>query len=201
LHKLIFWEFQAILAQRLGAGFSGRVLEVGAVPTIATLLHSPILADAERVGINLDGPYDYDGCRIVRGNANHMPQFSDEAFDLVLSNATLEHDPQFWLTATEMRRVLRPDGTLVVGVPGFTQASGGFGRLVRKALIRTIGNNSKRMDWLVSSTPTYRVHNAPGDYYRFSTQAVRDVLFAGMADVTITSVMTPPRLIASGVKH
>ena len=47
--------------------------------------------------------------------------FDDESFVLVMSNAVLEHDKHFWLTLAEMKRVTRPGGLMVIGVPGFVK--------------------------------------------------------------------------------
>ena len=50
------------------------------------------------------------------------------------------------------------------------------------------------------ATLTYTEHNAPGDYYRFGPQAVRQVFLAGMSDPRITAVMRPPRIVGWGRK-
>jgi len=119
-----------------------------------------------------------DDITAVAGNANDMTLFEDETFDLVLSNATLEHDKHFWLSLAEVRRVLAPGGMLVIGAPGF-----------RKNPERDHGR----------STHTYRVHYR-FDYYRFSDQAFREVFFEGMEDVHVQSVLEPPRFIGHGFK-
>ena len=62
-----------------------------------------------------------DDITAVAGNANDMTLFEDETFDLVMSNATLEHDKHFWLSLAEVRRVLAPGGLLVIGASGFTK--------------------------------------------------------------------------------
>ena len=49
-----------------------------------------------------------------------------------------------------------------------------------------------------AATPTLVVHNYPGDYYRFSEQAMREVLLAGCRDVEIRVAMRPPRIIGFG---
>lgn len=117
MHETVHRRFSE-LCRRYPAG--GAMLEIGATPTADTLLALPELAGAtSRIGINLDGPSQAAGFEIVGGNANAMPQFADASFDLVLCNATLEHDPHFWLTLAEIRRVLRPSGLAMLGVPGY----------------------------------------------------------------------------------
>jgi SAM-dependent methyltransferase len=201
MHPQVFEAFEGVLRQRVGDGFTGSVLEIGAVPTKDSLLMSPMLAGAgSRIGINLAGPHDFGGFTILEGNANDLSRFDDGTFDMVLSNATLEHDPFFWLSVSEMRRVTRTGGAMVIGVPGYTPDPPALHRW-RRMVLRRVGIASRRFDWLASSTLTYRVHNAPGDYYRFSPQAVESVFFAGMTDVHVVPVMQPPRLIGSAVKR
>jgi SAM-dependent methyltransferase len=155
-----------------------RALEVGGVMGPNSLLRSPELQGAERFCLNLVSMPSSDDITAVAGNANDMTLFEDETFDLVLSNATLEHDKHFWLSLAEVRRVLAPGGMLVIGAPGF-----------RKNPERDHGR----------STHTYRVHYR-FDYYRFSDQAFREVFFEGMEDVHVQSVLEPPRFIGHGFK-
>jgi hypothetical protein len=74
--------------------------------------------------------------------------------------------------------VLKPGGLLVVGVPGYV-----------KDPERDQGR----------STATYRVHYL-FDYYRFSEQAMREVVFEGMERVRVRPVGSPPRLIGHAYK-
>ena len=143
-----------------------------------SLLRAPQLAGAERYCLNLVDMPSRDGITSVTGNANRLDAFEDASFDLVMSNATLEHDKYFWLSLAEMKRVLRPGGLLIIGVPGYV-----------KGPAREQGK----------STLTYRVHYK-FDYYRFSEQAVREVFFDAMDDVVVTAIMTPPRIIGHGWK-
>lgn len=176
----------------------GAALEIGAVPDGSTLLALPELAGASRrVGINLDGPSRFGGFEIVGGNANAMPEFADGYFDLVLCNAVLEHDPRFWLTLGEIRRVLRVGGVAMIGVPGYVRGlslgaklAGRLGRLVRSAWL----------DGVAASTPVLHVHDYPGDYYRFSEQAMREVFLDGFELLDQRAVMVPPRIIGVGRK-
>jgi SAM-dependent methyltransferase len=152
-------------------------LEVGGVLGPKSLLNFPELSGASRCCLNLVPMSGDEQVESITGNANHMP-FEDERFDLVLSNATLEHDKYFWLTLGEMRRVLKPSGLLVIGVPGFVKdAEKDHGR----------------------ATHTYRVHYR-FDYYRFSDQAVREVFFDGMDRADMSVVPGPPRIIGWGWK-
>jgi SAM-dependent methyltransferase len=56
------------------------------------------------------------GVEIVLGDPYRFP-IADATFDIVLSGQMLEHCEFFWLTFTEMVRVLRPDGLLFLIAP------------------------------------------------------------------------------------
>jgi SAM-dependent methyltransferase len=190
MHPRVYQAFETICRQR-GAG--GAVLEVGAVASGKTLLAMKCLANAsEKIGINLKGQSSYADFKIVEGNANAMSMFPDGRFDTVLSNATLEHDKHFWKTISEIHRVTKRGGLIVIGVPGYTEL---FDRVLRR-----LRGRRKRRGWLFDSTITFRVHNAPGDFYRFSEQAVAEVFLDGSREVQVESVMVPPRIIGSGIK-
>jgi SAM-dependent methyltransferase len=46
----------------------------------------------------------------------HLP-FATGAFDLLYSMGTIEHFPEYQLAAAELFRVLKPQGTAIIGVP------------------------------------------------------------------------------------
>jgi SAM-dependent methyltransferase len=45
---------------------------------------------------------------------------------------------------------------------------------------------------------TYGIHESPGDYYRFSPQAVEEVFLRDCVDIRVHDILRPPRLIGSG---
>ena len=196
----LFAEFDALCRQ---FGASGSVLEIGATPTPDTLLNLPSLRTCElRIGINLEYEATISAGMIQRGNANDLRQFSDARFDVVLSNATLEHDPRFWLTLGEMKRVLKPDGLLLIGVPGYTHArslarrlAGSLGRWLRLA-----APLARPLQAFGAGTPTLLVHDYPGDYFRFSEQALREVLLHNTQVLATRVLDAPPRLLGVGRK-
>jgi SAM-dependent methyltransferase len=194
MHSTIFREFDRICRER---GARGRVLEVGAVASPDTLMMLPSLRRAdERVGINLDGPFEWDGCLVHGGNANDMAMFAEASFGTVVCNSVLEHDPFFWKTLSEMRRVLRPGGLLVLGVPAFDDL--GMGRWSR--LLRFLPISRRVIEGWRASTLTLHVHNYPSDCYSFSLEACRTVLMHGLERVEVHRLMVPPRVIGAGVK-
>ncbi len=193
MHAAVYQVFQS-LCQPLQ--LRRQVLEVGAVAGPDSLLQLPALARAShRVGLNQQP----QGPGILVGNANHMDMFADGQFQAVLCNATLEHDGQFWLTLQQIRRVTEPGGYIVVGVPGYGPMGtpGHF-----PALPGWLHRLLQALPWpaLHASTPTLGVHNFPGDYYRFSQQAVHEIFLAGLVHTRVQRVLNPPRFIGIGQK-
>jgi SAM-dependent methyltransferase len=193
MHPKVFREFERIVSALVPPE---RVLEIGAMPTADTLLALPCLAGVpERIGLNLEGPWATGGMVILAGDANDMSRFADDSFDLVLSNATLEHDRFFWRTLAEVRRVLRPGGHFVVGVPGYSAWAP-----VRRAraMLRRVPGAMRWAHSLVAGTITLNVHGRPGDYYRFSPDTVREVFLDGFEDVAVHTVLAAPRILGVG---
>lgn len=173
MHYTVFEKFNQICENR---PVRGPILEVGAVPGCESLLRLPALRSIpSKIGLNLQGGIceEYE---ILAGNANAMENFQEESFALVLCNSTLEHDPRFWLTLREIRRVTQRQGWIVIGVPGYSKMLEG------------------------ASTPTLGLHHYPGDYYRFSEQAVREIFLEGLEEVSVEGVLMPPRFIGAGRK-
>ena len=196
MHREIYRSYEQLFDR---IDFDGPILEVGAMPSHKSLLCLPRLAKQERVGLNLDGPHTFDGFEIVKGSACDMP-FEDNRFGLVVCNAVIEHVPDFWNVLSEIKRVARPGGLIVIGAPGYRQFRGvewvqGYGRRFLPWL-----NNNRYMNALFTATTTFQIHNEPGDYYRFSDQAFREVVMGGLERVDVTSIMWPPRLMGVGWK-
>jgi SAM-dependent methyltransferase len=199
MHATVFQAFDEVCRKH---GAAGHVLEVGATPTSDTLLMLPSLVSAQkRIGINLNGATDFCGCQILQGDAKDMLQFPHSSFDVVLCNAVLEHDGQFWQILTEMRRVARPGALMVIGVPGYADPLQSFWRIAARVgtslpvcgvMLRAVVER-----WL-ASTPTLKVHEFPGDYYRFSEQACREVFMQGLRLLEARKLLTPPRFIVAG---
>jgi SAM-dependent methyltransferase len=195
VHQTVYREFERICAAK---DVGSSVLEVGALPSEDSLLAMKCLSQVpKKIGLNIVGPFLYKGIQIVQGNANAMTCFADGAFDTVLCNAMLEHDKYFWKTTAEIKRVTRPGGLVIIGVPGYIEYP--MEKRVQRLLARIPGLRN-HVDWLTDSTITFRIHNQPGDYYRFSPQAVKEVFFENMSQIEIHSIMVPPRIIACGIK-
>jgi hypothetical protein len=196
MHARIYSEFRKIVSEFRP---SGRVLEIGAVPDASSLLAMPELSQAtELVGVNLAAASSYKNFTIVSGNANHMPLFADASFDCVLCNATLEHDPHFWLTCGEIRRVIKREGLAIIGVPSYAKNGDLLTTNIYRRLRRLFGDRLGL--GILDASLTFREHYGPGDYYRFSEMSCREILLGGFRDVGVRSIMVPPRTIAFGFR-
>jgi ubiquinone/menaquinone biosynthesis C-methylase UbiE len=199
MHQRVYQEFERICAERK---ISGSVLEVGAIPDEGSLLCMKSLAGAtEKIGIDFLGPHEFRDFNIVQGNANSMDCFPNGRFDAVICNATFEHDKYFWKSIAEIKRVTKPGGLIVIGVPGFAHVKGERlkGALGKMPLINRLRFHPY-FNLLFTGTVTYQVHNFPGDYYRFSDQAMKEVILEGLEQIDVRQIMLPPRFIGSGVK-
>jgi SAM-dependent methyltransferase len=191
MHPLILDRFRSILAQ---IEIKGPVLEIGAEPAPTTLLALPELAGLPRIGVNIAYPAQMTpwGFRLEHMNSNHMPGFASDSFGLVLCNAVLEHDRFFWRTIDEIHRLMRPGGHVVIGTPGYGEhpLPGGV-----------VLDPTRPAEAFAEATVTYKLHDAPGDYYRFTEAAMRDVFLRDLEIIDIASVMVPPRVIGAARKR
>lgn len=195
----VFALFEAQLRARAPRG---PVLEIGAVPGADSLLQLPCLRPlTPRVGVNLEAFPDADP-PILQADANDLSRFADGHFATVVCNSVLEHDARFWLTVAEIRRVTASGGLVAIGVPGYA-GMGAFGqaplhRLPLRLLRRLLPAAARTA--LDASALTLGEHFFPRDLYRFSRDAVENVLMEGLREVEVHQVMAPPRFVAFGVK-
>jgi SAM-dependent methyltransferase len=179
----------AAFAQIVADCFAGReprsALEVGAGQR--TLLSLPPFRNSRRVAFNMiefESPgSELRACERRVGNSNAMPFFSDGEFDCVLSSSVLEHDKYFWKSVSEIDRILAPGGVFVVGVP------------IYRAL---------PTDWF-NTTVTFKRHGLHynADFYRFSEQAVREVLLDSLepGPALLVRRYPNPYYVAAGIKR
>jgi SAM-dependent methyltransferase len=196
VHPAVFRVFEEICRAR---EIKGAVLEIGATPDNSTLLNLPSLANvSEKIGINKLRKSRFKDFPILQLDANDMTFFPDRRFDVVLCNAVLEHDRFFWKTLAEISRVTRVGGLVVIGTPGYRILP--YETKLRRLIARLARLRLHPEGWpLQHSTLTLGAHNFPGDYYRFSEQAFREVFFDNMTDVVIRTVLVPPRIIGAGI--
>jgi ubiquinone/menaquinone biosynthesis C-methylase UbiE len=55
---------------------------------------------------------------LVRGSCDSLP-FRDESFSAVINSEVIEHVPDVPESFTEMRRVIKPGGLLILGTPDY----------------------------------------------------------------------------------
>lgn len=165
---------------------------MGALPNSKTVLLTPELKEADRrIGVNLYEGGNYRGIKVLQADARRLP-FCDASFDLVLSNATLEHVPNFWIVCEEMKRVLAPGGYMIVAVPGFGESYLG-------ARLKNIARSLGLPEVFNRATITFRAHDAVG-YYRFSKQAVEEIILENLEDDMVWKVKQVPRIFGLGRK-
>jgi SAM-dependent methyltransferase len=199
MHPRIYQEFEKICTER---PIRGSVLEIGAMPNDQSLLAMKCLDGAtSKVGIDLEGPHEFKDFKIVKGNSNSMDCFPDNTFDAILCSSTLEHDKYFWKTLSEIKRVTKPGGMIVISVPGYSKlkAEKVKGLWARMPGIRQLQKN-QWLNLFFTGTVTFQIHNWPGDFYRFSPQAMREVFMEGLEKVDVRTVMWPPRVMGIGYK-
>jgi SAM-dependent methyltransferase len=100
-----------------GPADKARVLEIGSQSYLGQLSYRTLLDD---------GRYDYTGLDLSAGpNVDIVPkapfvwnEFADASFEVCISGQTFEHNPFFWVTMSEMARVLAPGGYLCLVAPG-----------------------------------------------------------------------------------
>ncbi|MFI0433655.1 MAG: methyltransferase domain-containing protein [Candidatus Nanopelagicales bacterium] len=206
MHPTVFTAFGDVCAELRAQRQvpEGPILELGASPHHRSLLTLSALPEApERIGIGLDGAVVGDGFTIHTGNTHDLSRFPNATFALVLSNALLEHDAQFWLTVAEAHRVLAPGGWFVCGVPGYGRMGMVPTPPAARYLARIPRAKRRLRTWRSLTAPaslTLGIHNYPGDYYRFSEQSMREVILGGMTDISTRTVMDVPRIIGAGRK-
>lgn len=166
-------------------------LEVGALPTHRGLLSCEELRHVPRkIGINIRESGSYAGVPVIVNDARRLA-FKDRSFDLVVCSSTLEHVPEFWTVCEEMKRVLAPGGLLIVNTPGFTKTRSGDA-------LQRLAFKLHLPDVISRATLTFRMHEEPHDYYRFSAYTFWQVILRGLVNVKVWTIMTPPRIFGMG---
>jgi SAM-dependent methyltransferase len=158
------------------------VLEIGAANW--TLLSIPCFEKAQKTALNASFKQDFpqlEHLRLAVGNSNDM-EFEDSEFDCIMSSSVMEHDKYFWRSLAESYRTLSSNGLLIIGVPIYMDLP---------------------TDWK-STTLTFKRHGKAydADFYRFSEQAVREVLLEKLTVYSSVLVRKYPNpyMVMAGIK-
>ena len=89
---------------------SKKILDIGSYNLNGTL--KPIFQNADYTGLDME-----EGPNVDIVSSSHDIPFEDNTFDIVLSSSCFEHDDMFWLSFTEMCRVVKLGGYLYVQAP------------------------------------------------------------------------------------
>ena len=89
-----------------------RVLEVGSQDINGTL-RNYIPAHCDYVGADVEAGRNVD---VVVTDPPRLP-FDNQSFDVIVCSSCLEHDQMFWVTFSEMVRVLEEDGFIYINSP------------------------------------------------------------------------------------
>jgi SAM-dependent methyltransferase len=160
--------------------YVGRYLAIGDSIGSKAILNVPYIREnKDRIkawGINVQpeacGHWEHMDISLMDA---HRITYESGRMDVVLCCMMLEHDPEFWLTLSEVRRVLKPGGAFLLAVPTFLHASNG------------------------DSVACYREHGE--DYYRFSQRAISKVLMKGFNRLQLILYQDPPRALCYGFKE
>jgi SAM-dependent methyltransferase len=101
-------------------GFVRELRQKGAIVTGCDFSKAALCVGNQRVKGTGDGGVS---CRFVQGDAQSLP-FADAVFDLVVSCETVEHLPDPASAISEMHRVTRPGGRLLLTTPNYFNLMG-----------------------------------------------------------------------------
>ena len=181
-------EFQALVTAH---DAHGPFLEIGVGPTEHAALLSKAFQPEERHAIGHGEALIQNGVVFHRGDPNDMRnQFEDGRFSTVFWNDALMHDPFFWRTLEEIRRVLAQGGVLIVAVSDFSKSSAEKG-------FKVIG---QRGNPIPNVTITRDIRGVRPDYWRISPQAMRKTILNGYDVREVREAMMPSRVFGVGVK-
>ena len=117
--------------------------------------------------------------QILHGDAEELP-FPDASFDRVIASSLFSHVLHPDRVAAELRRVVKPDGRIVVSVSDEEQIERGL-RWARSLLLKRL---------FVGAPGQVQVYNVEYHLHRFSLTRMREVLGPDMHERGLTRVPT-----------
>ena len=179
-----------VIALVKGRDARGPFLEISNTPVKHSVLRDPYFMTAERHVLSKTDAGTVDSLVMQKDVSSDMRSlYTAGHFGTVLWIDTLATDKHFWLTLSEIRRILAPGGVLIAVTPSFGKA-GHNGVVITGAKGNAIAD----------VTLTKRVH-ASSDYWRISPQGMRDVVFEGFDVTELRVMMVPPRLFGVATKQ
>ncbi len=120
--------FDSLMAKIEPYKSTGRMLDVGA--GVGTLVAAAMKRGFDASGVEISEwasafARNEKGLDVATGSLE-TARFSDEEFDLVTINHVLEHIADPVAVLKEIRRILKPDGLLVIGVPNIGSIMAGI---------------------------------------------------------------------------
>ncbi len=97
-----------------------RVVEIGCGS--CNVIGEIPLKGSQKVGVDLSnkmletGKKNYSGIALINGDTNFLP-FKDDQFDMVLCLGVIQYINSYADAITEISRILKPDGYLILSVP------------------------------------------------------------------------------------
>jgi hypothetical protein len=181
---------QEFCALALSHGVHGPFLDIGTGLPEESILVEDQFKSEERRAVGPHASSEVGGLVYSRGNPNDMKElYKDGQFSTVFWNGALAQDKFFWRTLDEIKRVLAPEGVLLVSAPAFAKTAR-FG-------LKVVGAKGSEIP---NATVTARAQDALPDYLRFSPKAVRDVIFDGFDVREVRIAFVVPRVFGVGVK-
>ncbi|MBG6130666.1 SAM-dependent methyltransferase [Aquimarina sp. EL_43] len=96
-----------------------KVLDIGSYDVNGSYKHLFSKVDFDYVGLDMEAGPNVD---ITLKNPYYWEEIETDSFDIVISGQAFEHIEFFWITMSEMTRVLKKDGLMCVIVPnGFDE--------------------------------------------------------------------------------
>ena len=137
--------------------------------------------DAQVTGIDIAPAFDQEACKhaeLLYGDATRMV-FDDASFDCVYSYHVLEHIPDFRAALAEMRRVLKPGGSFMIGTPNRSRVVGYLGSSQTPLRLKVQWNLD---DWWARMRGRFR--NELGAHAGYTFEELRDELGSTFSSVT-----------------